>query len=118
MILKMKNVDGSDLSILGVYAPNRPYQNAAFWRDIKAWHVAHPNVDRPDILGGDTNFVEDVIDRLPLHPDSKTSMDAFDDLKQYLGLIDGEKHIPRPAHTPSCRSLAGRLPIPHRPNIY
>jgi hypothetical protein len=26
MILKMKNVDGSDLSILGVYAPNRPYQ--------------------------------------------------------------------------------------------
>jgi exonuclease III len=89
MILKMKNVDGSNLSILGVYAPNRPYQNAAFWRDIKAWYVAHPNVDRPDILGGDTNFVEDAIDRLPSHPDSKASVDAFDDLKAYLGLIDG-----------------------------
>jgi hypothetical protein len=50
MILKMKNVDGSDLSILGVYTPNRPYQNAAFWRDIKVWYVAYPNVDRPDIL--------------------------------------------------------------------
>jgi hypothetical protein len=81
MILKMKNVEGSDLSILGVYALNRPNQNAAFWRDIKAWHVAHPNVNRPDILGGDTNFVEDAIDRLPSHPDSKASMDAFDDLK-------------------------------------
>jgi hypothetical protein len=46
-------------------------------------------VDRPDILGGDTNFVEDAIDRLPSHPDSKASVDTFDDLKKYLGLIDG-----------------------------
>jgi exonuclease III len=46
-------------------------------------------VDRPDILGGDTNFVEDAIDRLPSHSDSKASVDTFDDLKKYLGLIDG-----------------------------
>ncbi|KAJ7208683.1 Endonuclease/exonuclease/phosphatase, partial [Mycena pura] len=89
MILKMKNVDGSNLSILGVYAPNRPYQNAAFWRDIKAWYVAHRDVDRPNLLGGDLNFVEDALDRLPSHPDSKASVDAFDELKTYLGLMDG-----------------------------
>ncbi|KAJ7201010.1 Endonuclease/exonuclease/phosphatase [Mycena pura] len=89
MILKMKNVDGSNLSILGIYAPNRPYLNAAFWRDIKAWYIAHQNTDRPDVLGGDFNFVEDGIDRLPTHPDSKASVDAFDELKMYLGLMDG-----------------------------
>ncbi|KAJ7601505.1 hypothetical protein DFH06DRAFT_1276875 [Mycena polygramma] len=89
MILEMKNVDGEDLSILGVYAPNRPYLNAAFWRDIKAWYVAHPTIRRPDILGGDTNFVEDGVDRLPSHGDSTATVEAFDDLKRYLGLVDG-----------------------------
>ncbi|KAJ7613862.1 Endonuclease/exonuclease/phosphatase, partial [Mycena polygramma] len=89
MILEMKNVDGEDLSILGVYAPNRPYLNAAFWGEIKAWYIAHPTVRRPDMLGGDTNFVEDGTDRLPAHPDSRATVEAFDDLKTYLGLIDG-----------------------------
>ncbi|KAJ7487493.1 hypothetical protein B0H11DRAFT_2408084 [Mycena galericulata] len=89
MILEMKNVDGSPLSVLGVYAPNRPYQNAAFWKQIKNWFVAHPTVRKPDILGGDTNFVEDPIDRLPAHPDSTSATEAFEDLKRYLGLVDG-----------------------------
>jgi exonuclease III len=89
MVLNMKNVDGTDMSVLGVYAPNHPYQNAEFWRKIKAWYVSHPRVQRPDLLGGDTNFVEDAIDRLPSHPDSKYATDAFEDLKRYLGLIDG-----------------------------
>ncbi|KAJ7221527.1 hypothetical protein GGX14DRAFT_335393, partial [Mycena pura] len=64
MLLKMKNVDGKNLSILGVYAPNRPYQNANFWKEIERWCRAHPR-DKPDIIGGDTNFVEDAMDRLP-----------------------------------------------------
>ncbi|KAJ7029730.1 hypothetical protein C8F04DRAFT_962517, partial [Mycena alexandri] len=89
MTLEMKNVDGEPLSILGVYAPNAPSENAAFWRKIKAWYVAHPAVRRPHYLGGDTNFVEDTIDRLPAHEDSANAVDAFDKLKTYLRLVDG-----------------------------
>ncbi|KAJ7141072.1 hypothetical protein C8R44DRAFT_604515 [Mycena epipterygia] len=89
MILEMKNVDGSPLSILGVYAPNRPHLNAAFWKKIKTWLIANPRVRRPDVLGGDTNFVEDALDRLPSHPDSRSAIEAFEELKMYLGIIDG-----------------------------
>jgi hypothetical protein len=35
------------------------------------------------------NIVEDTLDRLPAHPDSKTAKDAFDEMKSYLGLVDG-----------------------------
>jgi hypothetical protein len=89
MLLEMQNVDGSPLSILGVYAPNVPAENAAFWTTLKAWFVAHPRVRRPDIMGGDTNIVEDALDRLPSRPDAPASVTALDDLKIYLHLIDG-----------------------------
>ncbi|KAJ7274754.1 hypothetical protein C8J57DRAFT_1224337 [Mycena rebaudengoi] len=91
MILEMKNVDGSPLSVLGVYAPNRSSVNAAFWNKIKDWYIRHPTVRRPDILGGDTNFVEDALDRLPAHTTTgeRSAAEAFEDLKRYLGLIDG-----------------------------
>ncbi|KAK7007352.1 Endonuclease/exonuclease/phosphatase, partial [Favolaschia claudopus] len=88
MILEMKNMDGTPLIILGVYAPNRPHLNAEFWKKIKVWFVAHPNV-RPTLLGGDTNLVEDAIDRLPSHEDNNSAVLAFQDLKSYLGLVDG-----------------------------
>ncbi|KAK7000162.1 Endonuclease/exonuclease/phosphatase, partial [Favolaschia claudopus] len=89
MILDMENVNGEELSILGVYAPNRPSDNAAFWRRIKAYYVANPRRKRPDLFGGDTNIVEDAIDRLPAHTDNKAAVDAFDELKTYLRLVDG-----------------------------
>ncbi|KAK7007332.1 hypothetical protein R3P38DRAFT_3212320 [Favolaschia claudopus] len=88
MLLEMKNMDGTPLIILGVYAPNRPYLNAEFWKRLKAWFVTHPNT-RPTLLGGDTNLVEDAIDRLPSHEDSNSAVEAFQDLKAYLGLVDG-----------------------------
>jgi hypothetical protein len=41
------------------------------------------------VFGGDLNIVEDALDRLPAHPDNKTATDAFDEMKAYLGLVDG-----------------------------
>ncbi|KAK6988539.1 hypothetical protein R3P38DRAFT_2446522, partial [Favolaschia claudopus] len=35
---------------------------------------------------GDTNLVEDAIDRLPSHEDNNSAVEAFQDLKTYLGL--------------------------------
>ncbi|KAJ7289805.1 Endonuclease/exonuclease/phosphatase, partial [Mycena rebaudengoi] len=89
ILVEMKNVDGSPLSVLGVYAPNAPGENAAFWRTIKAWFETHPNVRHPDVLGGDINMVEDPIDRLPSRSDNNGPVEAFDELKEYLGLVDG-----------------------------
>ncbi|KAJ7643166.1 Endonuclease/exonuclease/phosphatase, partial [Mycena polygramma] len=89
MILELKNADGSPLSILGVYGPNPPADNAAFWREIKQYYVTHRNVRRPDLMGGDTNVVESGLDRLPSHTDNHNAVEALDELKQYLGLIDG-----------------------------
>ncbi|KAJ7083533.1 Endonuclease/exonuclease/phosphatase, partial [Mycena epipterygia] len=101
MILEMKNVDGSPLSILGVYAPNRPYLNAVFWKKIKKWLMDNPGVRKPNMLGGDTNFVEDALDRLPSHADSNSAVEAFEDLKAYLRLVDGwrETHPTTRAYT-------------------
>jgi hypothetical protein len=43
MILEMKNADRSPLSILGVYAPNRPSENATFWNKIKTYYAKSNN---------------------------------------------------------------------------
>ncbi|KAK6977098.1 hypothetical protein R3P38DRAFT_2582272, partial [Favolaschia claudopus] len=42
MLLEMENVDGTTLSVLGVYAPNRPYLNGEFWRKIREWLTEAP----------------------------------------------------------------------------
>ncbi|KAJ7237245.1 hypothetical protein C8J57DRAFT_1247224 [Mycena rebaudengoi] len=84
LVLEMQNADGTPLSILGAYAPNAPAENEKFWRDIQAWYEARPRVRRPDILGGDTNIVEDPIDRLPSRKEPTTAVTALDELKTYL----------------------------------
>ncbi|KAJ7244520.1 hypothetical protein C8J57DRAFT_1082995 [Mycena rebaudengoi] len=88
MVLEMKNVDGDPLSILGVYAPNAPGENAAFWKTIKDWLISHPNVRKPNIMGGDMNIVEDGLDRLPAHTGDDVAVIALGELKSYLRLID------------------------------
>jgi exonuclease III len=40
-------------------------------------------------MGGDTNIVEDAIDRLPAHTDADEATTELDKLKSYLGLVDG-----------------------------
>jgi exonuclease III len=89
MILEMENVDGTPLSILGVYAPNAPAENEEFWKDIREWYETHPRVRRPDLFGGDLNIVEDPIDRLPTRPDPDAPVSALDELKTYLRMVDG-----------------------------
>ncbi|KAJ7164574.1 hypothetical protein C8R43DRAFT_878856 [Mycena crocata] len=89
MLLEMQNVDGKPLSILGVYAPNQPGENEKFWNDIKTYFIANPGVRRPDLMGGDTNIVESEADRCPMHPDNAAAVEALDNLKTFLRLVDG-----------------------------
>ncbi|KAJ7104119.1 Endonuclease/exonuclease/phosphatase, partial [Mycena belliarum] len=89
LLTEMLNVDGSPLTILGIYAPNAPVENAAFWIKIKEYFENRPTLNKPDVMGGDFNIVEDPIDRLPPREDNAAAVDALDDLKTYLGLVDG-----------------------------
>ncbi|KAJ7581352.1 Endonuclease/exonuclease/phosphatase, partial [Mycena floridula] len=94
------------LSILGVYAPNDPIENGDFWDEIRFYFETHPNVRRPDIMGGDTNVVEDKLDRLPAHEDRDEPTNALDSLKTSLQLVDGwrETYPGRTAYTYLSRS--------------
>ncbi|KAJ7137547.1 hypothetical protein C8R43DRAFT_893515, partial [Mycena crocata] len=89
LLIEMKHVDDSPLSILGVYAPNAPGENAMFWTTIKEWFISHPSVRKPDYMGGDFNMVEDGIDRVPARNDTNGPIQALDDLKIFLDMIDG-----------------------------
>ncbi|KAJ7172987.1 hypothetical protein C8R43DRAFT_874223, partial [Mycena crocata] len=89
MLLEVEWHGERPLSILGVYTPNAPEENAQFWLDIKQWFVNKPAVRHPDAMGGDTNVVEDGIDRLPAHGDAQVAVLALDELKRYFGMADG-----------------------------
>jgi hypothetical protein len=88
LILETKQHNGDPLSLLGVYASNAASENEEFWKKIQTFYETH-DVRKPDIMGGDTNMVEDPIDRLPAYSDPEGPVSAFDDLKSYLGLVDG-----------------------------
>jgi hypothetical protein len=89
MLIELEWHREDPLSILGVYAPNPTDENAKFWDDIREWFMQHPGVRKPDGMGGDTNIVEDPIDRMPARPDPDIAVTAFDKLKSYLGFTDG-----------------------------
>ncbi|KAF8059612.1 Endonuclease/exonuclease/phosphatase, partial [Lyophyllum atratum] len=92
------------LSILVVYAPNVTCTdgrtNAAFWKDLLMFFDARPNL-KVDVLTGDFNMVEDLIDRLPMRSDPLAATDALKNFTNALGLVDGwrETHPSLKAYT-------------------
>ena len=48
--------------------------------------AANPHIRKPDIMAGDTNIVEEAIDRLPIHKDNENATDTLDSLKTSLQL--------------------------------
>ncbi|RXW11242.1 hypothetical protein EST38_g14613, partial [Candolleomyces aberdarensis] len=81
--------NNSTLRFLAVYAPNQPQQNEAFWKTLKTSYTANTQTHKPHFLLGDFNLVEEAIDRLPPHPDKENQVDALQDLKNSLQMIDG-----------------------------
>ncbi|PBK83571.1 hypothetical protein ARMGADRAFT_1037745 [Armillaria gallica] len=77
------------LSILGVYAPVNPVENARFWASINQFFEENPNVRKPDVMAGDMNITEDPIDRLPIWQDYASAVDSLDEMRTSLQLIDG-----------------------------
>ncbi|KAJ3805367.1 hypothetical protein F5876DRAFT_51946, partial [Lentinula aff. lateritia] len=63
--------------------------NAAFWTKILEFFKRNPRIKKPDFVLGDTNFVEEPLDRLPARNDPTSTTEAFDELKCLLQLEDG-----------------------------
>lgn len=75
------------ITLLNVYAPNTPTDNAAFWTKLQEWYE-RPGTKAPDVMMGDFNMVEDAIDRLPARTDPQSVVDALKSLCMNLNLID------------------------------
>jgi exonuclease III len=76
------------LTILAIYAPNRPIENRDFWDKLgEEWYSRR--LPKPDIMLGDFNFVESFVDRLPAHEDRQDTVQAFGRLKTRWKLADG-----------------------------
>jgi exonuclease III len=77
-----------NLTILAIYAPNRPDENRNFWNELnEKWE--RMRLPKPDIVVGDFNFVESFVDRLPAHEDRPDVVRSFDRFKSKMKLADG-----------------------------
>ncbi|KAI0054454.1 DNase I-like protein, partial [Artomyces pyxidatus] len=80
------------ITILNVYAPNDPHENAAFWASLHAkWTTLR--LPSPDILCGDFNLVENAADRAPPHCDAEAATTALSNLTDALYLRDGWRTV-------------------------
>ncbi|KIY48016.1 DNase I-like protein, partial [Fistulina hepatica ATCC 64428] len=81
---------GSDrkINIMVIYTPNTPRANKNFWEGIvEQWTML--GLPDPDLMMGDTNVVEDSLDRLPERRDGEDVVNALDELKRHFRLKDG-----------------------------
>ena len=69
-----------------IYAPNSPHAHTNFWSQIQNKITLAAN--RPDILLGDFNIVEDAIDRAPFHKDYEPAVYCLRDLHNAPDLHD------------------------------
>ena len=75
------------LSTVNVYALNETSKHAQFWEDLKEKQT-NLNLPPPDLLLGDFNLTEDLIDRAPARPDNENATRALRDYRHALGLRD------------------------------
>ncbi|KAJ7748082.1 Endonuclease/exonuclease/phosphatase [Mycena metata] len=78
------------LTILAVYAPAESMTaNRLFWEELYRIWMSEGNLPVPDMFLGDTNIVEEPIDRLPHRADDTGAVYAFTRFKRLLGMKDG-----------------------------
>ncbi|KAJ7701337.1 hypothetical protein B0H16DRAFT_1833433 [Mycena metata] len=76
--------------MLAVYAPAESMTaNRLFWEELYRIWMSEGNPPVPDMFLGDTNIVEEPIDRLPHRADDTGAVYAFTRFKRLLGMKDG-----------------------------
>ncbi|EPS95047.1 hypothetical protein FOMPIDRAFT_1133216 [Fomitopsis schrenkii] len=76
------------ITLMNVYAPNAPLENAVFWRDLDK-KLASRGEKNPEVVLGDFNLVEEPIDRLPMKDSAAPALVALKELLMRLNLHDG-----------------------------
>ena len=77
----------STLTAINVYAPNDPNKHSQFWSELTdRW--ANLNLPEPDILLGDFNITEELLDRSPARHDSEIATRALRECRHRLGVRD------------------------------
>ncbi|TBU58947.1 Endonuclease/exonuclease/phosphatase, partial [Dichomitus squalens] len=92
-------------TVLNIYAPASDgiQARSAFFREVADEYARSPRLQKPQLMAGDFNNIEDAIDRLPMSDPPDNSVLALDELKLALGLMiaDGWRatHPDRRAYT-------------------
>ncbi|KAF8897703.1 Endonuclease/exonuclease/phosphatase, partial [Infundibulicybe gibba] len=88
LLVTVPQRENNHIRILAIYAPNNPRDNALFWEEINERWTSE-GMEKPDLMLGDFNMVEESLDRLPPHPDHMNQMEALHNLKSVFNMIDG-----------------------------
>ncbi|TBU36053.1 Endonuclease/exonuclease/phosphatase, partial [Dichomitus squalens] len=86
--LKLSWGTDNELDLINVYMPNEPLEKIQCIQTVEQKLSEAEGVENPIIMG-DWNFVEEAIDRSPMHEDDNRIKDAFRVLKHKYNLIDG-----------------------------
>ncbi|KAI9060722.1 DNase I-like protein, partial [Trametes sanguinea] len=87
LLLKYPWTPTKSITLLCVYAPNRPADNAEFWNAVHA-ELNRLHIAKPEILLGDFNVVESALDRSPAHADPTAATEALASLTLRLRVRD------------------------------
>lgn len=78
----------SFFTCINIYVPNDFRENENFWRTLENnWH-GQKNRPRPNVIMGDMNIVEDVLDCISAHPDPTHMTNALKELIVYLNIAN------------------------------
>ena len=89
--IKFKWHENDEIVIINVYAPNNRPSHPDFWEQLDAKRRTK-GLRRPDMMLGDFNLTEDIIDRAPAHLDDAKAIEALRNLRQCLGIKDSWRH--------------------------
>ncbi|TBU24912.1 Endonuclease/exonuclease/phosphatase, partial [Dichomitus squalens] len=87
--LTIKSLGGSEITLLNIYAPSSEGAQArtSFFQQVGETYLQGRNIARPQLMAGDFNNIEDVVDRLPASDQPDSSIMALDDLKVLFNIM-------------------------------
>jgi hypothetical protein len=77
--------------ILNIYVPNAPQEHPPFWNNIQH-KLTKLHVPTIDVILGDFNITEDIIDRIPTRYDDYSAVEAIHTFRESLNMIDSWRH--------------------------
>ncbi len=88
IMIELNRANARRLRILNVYAPNDPTDNANFWTSLKS-EMTRGGTEKPELMLGDFNMVENPMDRLPARRDADRQVEELRSLLTTLDMVDG-----------------------------